>query len=258
MTLRDAGFPWSRAWHHRGSFVHSSYQSDPLENCLSCKLRANRIFCNLSTAALQAFERIRYASSYPKGAVLFMEGQAPRGIFVLCHGQVKLSLSAKDGKTFILQIAEPGTVLGLSATVCGRPYELTAETMENCQVGLVRREDFLHFLKENADACFNVAEHLSANYNNACHELRLLGLSHSEKLAKLLLDWSCAKCESGNIERNVRLPLSHEEIGQKIGSSRETVTRLFATLRERLIVRGSGSTLSIRNRHALEVLASKR
>ncbi len=240
--------------------MHSPYRFDLLENCLSCKLRANRIFCNLSTHSLQAFERIRYESSYPEGAVLFMEGQAPRGIFVLCHGQVKLSLNAKDGRTFILQIAEPGMVLGLSATVSGKPYELTAETMRACQVGFVTREDFFRFLKENAEACFKTAEQLSINYNSACHEFRLLGLAHShcEKLAKLLLDWSCAKCESGNTETYVRLPLSHEEIGQKIGSSRETVTRILANLRKRLIVRGSGSTLLIRNKHALEALASKR
>jgi len=135
-------------------------------------MRADRIFCDLNTAALQAFDRIKYASSYPEGAVLFLEGQAPRGIFVLCTGQVKVSLSARDGKTIILRIVEPGEVLGLSATVCGHPYELTAETMEPCQVNFVKREDFLRFLKENTDACFKVAEQLSAKYNNTCHELR--------------------------------------------------------------------------------------
>jgi CRP/FNR family transcriptional regulator len=85
---------------------------------------------------------------------------------------VKVSLSARDGKTIILRIVEPGEVLGLSATVCGHPYELTAETMEPCQVNFVKREDFLRFLKENTDACFKVAEQLSAKYNNTCHELR--------------------------------------------------------------------------------------
>ena len=235
--------------------MQSPYRLDPLEHCLSCKLRANRIFCNLSSDTLEAFERIRYASAYPKGAILFLEGQPPRGIFVLCKGQAKLSLSADDGKTLILQIAEPGTVLGLSATVSGKPYELTAETRGDCQIGFVRRDDLLHFLKKHADACLKVAEQLSINYNNACHELRFMGFSNGEKLAKLLLDWSCDEGESGNVERRVRLPFSHEEIGQKIGTCRETVTRLFADLRRRLIVRGSGSTLLIHNRHALEVLA---
>ena len=88
---------------------------------LTCKMRSDRIFCDLPTASLQSFEAIKYATAYPKGAVLFVEGQAPRGIFVLCKGRVKLSICATDGKTLILKIAEPGEVLGLSATVSASP-----------------------------------------------------------------------------------------------------------------------------------------
>ena len=69
---------------------------------------------------------------------------------------------------------------------------MTAETIDPCQVNFVKREDFLRFLKEHSDACFEVAEQLSEKYNTACREVRALGLSHSaaEKLAKLLLEWT--------------------------------------------------------------------
>jgi len=97
---------------------------------LTCKLRAERIFCALPNTALQAFEKIKYATSYPKEAVLFVEGQSPRGIFVLCKGRAKMSICSSDGRTLILKIAEPGEVLGRSATVSGKPYELTAETVD--------------------------------------------------------------------------------------------------------------------------------
>src|ERR1700758_873338 len=113
-------------------------------------MRAEHIFCDLPPAALQSFESIKYATAYPKGAVLFVEGQAPRGIFVLCKGRVKLSISSSDGKTLILKIAEAGEVLGLSAAVSGKPYELTAETIDPCQVDFVKREEFLCFLKDNS------------------------------------------------------------------------------------------------------------
>jgi CRP/FNR family cyclic AMP-dependent transcriptional regulator len=240
--------------------VLSPYGLNITESCLTCKMRAGRIFCDLSAAALQAFERIKSATVYPKGAVLFMEGQAPHGIFVLCEGQVKLSLSARDGKTLILNIAKPGEVLGLSATVSGMPYELTAKTIAPCQVAFVKREDYLRFLKENSDACFKVTEQLSVKYNNACHELRSLGLSHSagEKLAKLLLEWSYWNGESKKVEPGARLPLTHEEIAQMIGTSRETVTRLFAYLKKRQIAQWKNSTLLIRNKDALKALASNR
>ena len=62
----------------------SPYGLDIIESCLTCKMRSDRIFCDLPTSALQSFEAIKYATAYPKGAVLFVEGQAPRGIFVLC------------------------------------------------------------------------------------------------------------------------------------------------------------------------------
>ena len=235
----------------------SPYGLDIIESCLTCKTRAERIFCNLPTSALQAFETIKYTTAYPKGAVLFVEGQAPRGIFVLCKGRVKLSICATDGKTLIMKIVEPGEVLGLSATVSGKPYELTAETIDPCQVNFVKREDFLRFLREHAEACFKVAQQLSEKYNNACHEVRSLGLSHSagEKLAKLLLEWSSKNAEGAKQEPRLKLALTHEEIAQMIGTSRETVTRLFADLRKRQIVHTKGSTLVIRNKAALKLIA---
>ena len=236
----------------------SPYGLDIIEDCLSCKMRAEHIFCDLPPTALHSFEAIKYATAYPKGAVLFVEGQAPRGIFVLCKGRVKLSICSTEGKTLILKIAEPGEVLGLSATVSGKTYELTAETIDPCQVNFVKREDFLRFLKDHADACFRVAEQLSDKYNTACREIRSLGLSHSaaEKVAKLLLEWSSRSGENNKQEPRVRLSLTHEEIAQMIGTSRETVTRLFAELKKRQIVVARGATLVIRNKAALRALAN--
>ncbi|HLH08777.1 MAG TPA: Crp/Fnr family transcriptional regulator [Terriglobales bacterium] len=207
---------------------------------------------------MQSFESIKYATAYPKGAVLFVEGQAPRGIYVLCKGRVKLSICSTDGKTLILKVAEPGEVLGLSASVSGKAYELTAETLDPCQVNFVKREDFLRFLKEHGEACLRVAEQLSEKYNSACHEIRSLGLSHSaaEKLAKLLLDWTAKNGEAAKVEPRLKLALTHEEIAQMIGTSRETVTRLFADLKKRQIVQAKGSTLLIRNKAALKQIAS--
>ena len=233
------------------------YGLDIIESCLSCKIRAAHIFCDLPAAALRTFETIKYATAYPKGAVLFVEGQAPRGIFVLCKGRVKLSICASDGKTLILKIAEAGEVLGLSAAVSGTPYELTAETVDPCQVNFVKRDDLQHLLREHSEACLHVAEQLSDKYNAACRQIRAVGLPHSatERLAKLLLDWSAQNGEAAKAEPRVKLALTHDEMAQMIGTSRETVTRLFADLKKRQIVEKKGSTLRIRNKAALKALA---
>jgi CRP/FNR family transcriptional regulator, cyclic AMP receptor protein len=237
--------------------VLTPYGLDIIENCLSCKMRVAHIFCDLPAAALKTFETIKYATAYPKGAVMFVEGQAPRGIFVLCKGRVKLSICASDGKTLILKIAEPGEVLGLSATVSGTPYELTAETVDPCQVNFVKRDDFQRLMREHSDVCLHVAEQLSDKYNAACRDLRAIGLPHSaaERLAKLLLDWSAQNGESAKAEPRLKLALTHDEMAQMIGTSRETVTRMFADLKKRLIVEKKGSTLRILDKAALKVLA---
>jgi len=100
----------------------SPYGMEIVESCITCKLRTDRIFCDLPPTALQAFESIKYATAYPQGAVLFVEGQLPRGIFVLCKGSVKLSINSPSGRTIIVKLAEPGEVLGLSATISGKTY----------------------------------------------------------------------------------------------------------------------------------------
>src|SRR5947209_17826638 len=128
------------------------------ENCLLCKLRQNGFFCDMPKSALEEMEKVKYASAYPQAAVLFVEGQAPRGVYLICSGRVKLSTTSRDGKTLILRIAEAGEVLGLHATVSGKAYELTAESLQPCQLDFLRRDDFLKFLQNQGDAILHDAE----------------------------------------------------------------------------------------------------
>jgi len=243
-----------------GDFVLSPYGLDIIENCQTCQMRCERLFCDLSPEVLQAFEAVKCATAYPKGAVLFAEGQMPSAIFVLCQGRVKMSVCAGDGKILLVRIAEPGEVLGLSATVSGQPYELTAETVEPSQVNLVKRHDLLRFLKDHPEACFNVAQQLSETFRTVCKEVRVLGLSRTagQRLAKLLLEWSNEDREVSKAGYCLELTLTQEEIGQMIGTSRETVIRTLADLKKRRIVEGQGSTLVIRNRSGLLAIAGLR
>jgi CRP/FNR family transcriptional regulator, cyclic AMP receptor protein len=223
------------------------------EDCLLCKLRDTGFFCQLPRPSLEELEKVKYASAYPQGAVLFVEGQAPRGVYLICSGRIKLSTTSRDGKTLILRIAEQGEVLGLHATVSGKPYELTAETLQPCQLDFIRREDFLRFLQHHADACLHAAQHLSKNCQSAYEMIRSLGLSHSvsEKLARLLLEWST----DGDVTKEgirIKVSLTHEEIAQLIGTSRETVTRTLGEFRQKKLAQLRGSTLVILNKPALE------
>jgi len=226
--------------------VGSPYGLQLVENCLICKLRSDNFFCALPHSALEAFEKIKFPTAYPRSAVLFVEGQPPRGIYMLCKGRVKLSVNSAEGKTLILKIAEPGEVLGLHACVSGINYELTAETIQPCQV---------NFLQEHGAACLQAAQHLSDNCHSAYDLIRSLGLSHSagEKLARFLLELS-QDGESTKDGVRAKMGLTHEEIAQIIGTSRETVTRLLAEFRKKKLATLKGSTLMVHNKPALERL----
>lgn len=226
-----------------------------VENCVICKLRRSGFFCDLPKGPLEDMEKIKYASAFPQGAVLFVEGQSARGAYIICSGRVKLSTTSRDGKTLIVRIAEPGEVLGLHATVSGRPYELTAETLQPCQLDFIKRDDFLKFLQQHGDACLKAAQHLSQNCETAYEMIRSLGLSHSvsEKLARLLLEWA-SDGEQTKEGIRIKIALTHEEIAQLIGTSRETVTRVLGEFRDKQMAQLRGSTLLIRNKAALERL----
>jgi CRP/FNR family transcriptional regulator, cyclic AMP receptor protein len=233
--------------------VRAPYGLNILDNCLTCPVREEHLFCNLSAQAGQRLNEIKSTAVYPKRATLFIEGQQSRGVFVLCAGKAKLSTSSREGKTIITKLSESGDVLGLNSVISNRPYEVTAEMMEPGQANFIARDSLLQFLKDNGEVALRVAEQLSRNYYTAYEEIRTLGLSTSpaEKFAKLLLSWS-KQTPPANGSLQVKLTLTHEEIAEMIGTTRETVSRLFSDFKKRQLLQMKGSNLLIRNRSALE------
>lgn len=234
----------------------SPYNLDVYYDCTECAHRTERQFCNLEPKALESLEAIKFTGVYPKGSLLFVEGEPPRGIFILCSGRAKLTSSSTEGRTLILKIAETGEVLGLSSAMLGKPYEVSAETIEPCQVNFIKRDDFLRFLGEHSEACMHTAEQLSAKYNAAQKEIRTLGLAQStaEKLAKLLLSWCDSNGEITPKGTRLKVLLTHEEIAQMVGTTRETITRLLSDLKRRKIIEVKGSTVMVNDRDSLEKL----
>jgi CRP/FNR family transcriptional regulator, cyclic AMP receptor protein len=235
--------------------MHSPYGMERVEDCLSCKLCSEGFFCHLPKSVMQAFQPLKFTLAYPAGAILFVEGQACRGIYILCKGRVKLSATSKEGHTLIFKITQPGEVLGLNATVSGTSYETTAETGQPCQLNFVKRDDFLKFLTEHSDACMHAAIHLSHECQQAYQHLRsFVTTSAPERIARLMLDWSQDDSRMATAH-GIKVALTHDEIGQIIGMSRETVTRTLANFREQRIAKIHGSTLLIQNMSAIQKLA---
>ena len=195
------------------------------------------------------------ASTYPTGSVLFAEGQAARGVFIVRRGRVKLSICGSDGRTLILRIVEAGCPLGVAAVVSGRQYEATAETQEPCEISFLRQSDLLRLMRLHGELAVWVTQHISQDYAYTCREIRDLILSDtaSERLARLLVGWLDQNTTAINPSQ-MKLPSTHEEIGQMIGSTRETVSRLFADFRKQHLIQQNGSSLVIPDRLALESL----
>jgi CRP/FNR family transcriptional regulator, cyclic AMP receptor protein len=243
----------------QGASVHSqTYRFDTFENCAACKWRQDGFFCQLDAAALNVLDKLAFTNVYPAGAALYFEGQPSRGAFLLCHGSAKSSISSGDGKTLINRIVPAGQVLGLSSSISGHPYRCTAETLEPAQVNFVRRDDFLRFLEQHSGAAMNAARQLAQDVEVDADHIRSLVLSHSaaEKLAHLILEWMAANGKDVDNGTRVQLLMTHEDISQLIGTSRETVTRLLKEFREKHILSIKGAALTVHDKAALEALVT--
>jgi CRP/FNR family transcriptional regulator len=218
--------------------------------------RPGEFFKKLSAAALRDLESMEFPTLYQPGMQLFSEKSTPAGIFIVVSGEVKLSINSSEGKRLILSIAKAGEVLGLSSVLSGLPSEMTAEVLYPARIAVIERDQFIGFMSCHPEVYQVVTKELSLQYKVACEQLRTVALSSSapEKLARLLLDWSenGQKTEAGT---RVRFSLTHEEIGEFIGASRETVTRTLSSFKSRRLVAFHGSILTIPSKGALQSLA---
>ncbi|HVS86967.1 MAG TPA: Crp/Fnr family transcriptional regulator [Candidatus Acidoferrum sp.] len=145
------------------------------------------------------------------------------------------------------------------ATVSGQPYQASAEVFEPAHANFIARNDFLEFLRDHGEAALRVAQQLSENYHLAINEMRTICLSHSaaEKCARFLVEQ--ASFDGGKTEGEVRLTLTltHEEMAQMIGSSRETVTWPFSDFKKRQLLQVKGSTVIVQDISSLRKFAER-
>ena len=230
------------------------YGLEIIDDCTQCSATQPGFFCESSHSLLEQFNEVSHKSTLPAGAILFVEGQPPRGMFILCSGRVNLSTTSREGKILILKSAMPGEALGLSATVSGMTYEMTAETATPCHLSFIDRKHFLKLMDSHTEVGLHAAQCLSRDYRSAYRDIHDLILTRSStgKLARLLLSNSSEEIDS---DARLETLMTHEEMAQRIGASRETVTRLLSSLRRKRLIRLDGPHLIIRDRRGLEALA---
>jgi len=213
---------------------------------------SGEFFKGFSPQAKSGFASLATRLDCPATTVLIGEEQAFQNVLFLLDGKVNISMNSSDGRRFLLGVAGAGDILGITSAVSGASSEISADARYPCKIASLGRQDFLDFLLRHPIACHNVAQELSLHYARACARLRMLGLasSTSSRLAGLLLDWCCSGRQT-NRGTQIHCDLTHQEIGECIGASRETVTRSLNDFKNQGLIELRGTIMNIPSCRAL-------
>jgi CRP/FNR family cyclic AMP-dependent transcriptional regulator len=218
-------------------------------------------FNRASEANISAFPGCDDASlstTYKRGTVLFSEGQTVRGVYLVRTGCVKLSISSAQGKAVVLRIARSGDLIGVSSALNGRPYESTAETIEQSRLTFISLSAFAAASAQNSEFSRSVLSALNEELTETVELIRMLLLARSaeEKLAQLLLKW----CDEHGVAESSGIRVSNKftqyQIAEMICVSRETVTRLLSDFSRRGVIRLMPDSIFILSRRLLSSMMS--
>lgn len=193
---------------------------------------------------------------HSRGSLLFLEGQTVSGVYLIEKGCVKLTISSGRGKSLILGFFGPQAVLGLPAAILGLPHEATAEIVKPATARFVAREDLLRHLRQAGDAGLRAAQLVSRMLYATLRDVERFWLTDSveQKLARFFVSL-CPPRNACRAPIHLAFDLTHEDISQRIGVSRETVTRLLSRFKKRGVLKLTRSILTIFDLDALKRIA---
>jgi CRP/FNR family transcriptional regulator, cyclic AMP receptor protein len=206
----------------------------------------------------ESYGALEHTAYFDARTTLFREDEESTHLFRIVEGQVKISVNSSSGRRLAVAVAGPGDLLDVASVVTGRPYCVTTETVYPCVIASVSREKFNRFLSLRPTLVEVLLGEMAAQYNLFCDTARLLGLDNSipRRLANLLLQWCHSRGKAANDGVRINVAMTHEEIGEFVGASRETVTRIFSGFRERGLVEIHGATILVPDLENLTVFAT--
>lgn len=234
--------------------AHAIHTSSPPERDPARAPSGNGFFSGLSEPSIRAINQVARLKRRPKGAIVFFEEDAARGVYLLQEGRANVLTAISEGRTLVLRVAQPGDVLGLNSVLAGTSHTATVETLQPCRFTFIAREDFLKLIEEHNDACLYFAQRLGQDCQSAYDLIRSMASRVPARLARFLLSCCGNECKEEGIVR-VKLSLTQEAIAQRIGSTRETVGRMLSSFRRRGVAEFVGTTLVVHNHAALQRLS---
>lgn len=220
--------------------------------CSACSVQ--RSFCSLSDDLRVVFDSLKTSAVYSRGKVAFHEGDPSHRVFIVCEGSMKLVTSSTEGKVLLLRFAGPGQLLGISEAVLGNAsYQCSAIAAEPSVVASVPRDTFVRFVTSYPEACLRLTYSLSEQYKLAQRETKFLafGGTSTSRLAHLLLEQASEHGEAVQADIHIPSHVTHSEIAQSIGATRETVTRILGNLNHNGILERTSNEIVIHSAYEL-------
>ncbi len=182
-------------------------------------LRNISLFSMLNDQQLQDVQRVIMARSYPKGQVLFHQGDPGNCLYLLTAGRLRIFVSSPDGREATVRMYGPGSSVGELAVLDGKPRSASAIAIDTLKTMVLYREDFLKLLHEHISITESVLAMLAERVRYTTHySEQLMFLSAPGRIAKTLLQLAAIESD---LSRPARLELSQQELANFAGTTRE-------------------------------------
>ncbi len=223
--------------------------SDKLWPLKSCEL-----FGRLSPAQIGRIESRSRSRSFPAHSPVYLPAEKADSVFLLVQGLVKVCHLTADGKESILAFVEPGELFGELAIFDGQERDEYVEAVDPSTVVVIPAEEVRHLMAEQVDVALGITKMIGLRRHRIEHRLKnLLFRSNRERLVHLLLDLADQFGWHSDDGIRLRIKLSHQDLANMIGSTRETVTLIFGQLKAEGSVDGGRRRVVLTNPQRLQV-----
>lgn len=196
-------------------------------------LRSVPLFSRLGEASLDAILRLTRRKRFRKDEVVFHEKEVGDTLYVILRGRVKVAIFGDDGKEVTLSSLTEGDFFGEMAVLDQEPRSATVIAEEECELLSLQRDDFTRAIEMDPGISASLVQVLAARLRKANHQISTLALldvyGRVARVIQELAEEEGKRLKDGRVV--VRRP-THMDIAHRIGSSRETVTRMMRDLEE--------------------------
>jgi len=209
-------------------------------------LRTVPIFSELSDEDITSLAHLALRKRYPKDTVVFFENEEGDFFFTILEGRIKVTILGDDGREVILSVLGPGDFFGEMALLDNEPRSATAIAVEESELLSLHRNDFQTVLNDNRSITSALIRVLSARLRRANHQISTLALLDVYgRVARVIVDMAR---EEGKRLRDGRIAFrraTHQEIANRIGTTRETVTRMLKDLERQGLIHVEGKEIVV-------------